>query len=75
VPASASTVRSVQDIFVTTSRATSRLYLVRAVLALVWAGVLGAALSSAGTLPGGAIGGRSGLTKTSCRRRPADPTW
>jgi hypothetical protein len=53
VPASASTVPSVQDIFSTTSRATSRLYLVRAVLASVWAGALGAALSSAGTLTAG----------------------
>jgi len=53
VPASTSTIPSVQDIFITTSRATSRLYLVRAVLALVWAGVLGAALSSAGVLTAG----------------------
>jgi uncharacterized membrane protein HdeD (DUF308 family) len=53
VPASASTIPSVQDIFITTSRATSRLYLVRAVLALVWAGVVGAALSSAGVLTAG----------------------
>ncbi|GAB3249534.1 hypothetical protein [Kineosporia babensis] len=34
----------------TTSQATSRLYLIRAGLALLWAGSLGAALSSAGTL-------------------------
>ena len=53
MPASASTIPSVQGIFITTSRATSRLYLVRAVLALVWAGVLGAALSSAGALTAG----------------------
>jgi uncharacterized membrane protein HdeD (DUF308 family) len=53
VPASASTIPSVQDIFITTSRATSRLYLGRAAVALVWAGVLGAALSSAGALTAG----------------------
>jgi flagellar hook-length control protein FliK len=53
VSVSASTIPSGQDIFITTSRATSRLYLVRAVLALVWAGVLGAALSSAGALTAG----------------------
>jgi uncharacterized membrane protein HdeD (DUF308 family) len=34
----------------TTTRATSRLYLVRAIAALVWAGLLAAALSSTGTL-------------------------
>ena len=53
MPASASTIPSVQDVSITTSRATSKLYLVRAVLALIWAGVLGAALSSAGALTAG----------------------
>ena len=62
MPASASTIPSGQDISITTSRATSRLYLIRAALALVWAGVLGAALSSAGALTAGSDHRHSSLS-------------
>ncbi|WP_431908315.1 hypothetical protein [Micromonospora carbonacea] len=53
MPASASTIASDPDILPPTSRATSRLYLVRAGIALAWSGTLFGALSSAGALTAG----------------------